>query len=183
MNQCFCNRLYRMCAPTTTAEYAFSGSLCCIREFQTVDGSHYCLTVFSLSDYKYLHFPHDEYKWLICKLYALISTSTMKSDASNSDVLTIKQVPFDSDFKIKFGNDSLTIVPVTAFGLVKTIPFADVDVFSVCKDQITCDDKWDICTCQTCPVFRRMCDFEASAREKFVHRKPVNVLLITPAAE
>lgn len=146
MNQSFCNRLYRISTPTTTTEYAFSGSLCRIREFQTMDGSHYCLTVFSLSVYKHLHFPHDEYKWLISKLYALLFPSAIKPHACNSNALTIKQQPFDGDFRIKFESDSLTSGPVTAFGLVKTVPFADVDVFSVSKNQIACDSKWDICT-------------------------------------
>lgn len=113
MNQCLCHRLYCMSAPTTTTEYAFSGSLCRIREFQSLDGTHYCLTVFSLSDYKHLHFPHDEYKWIITKLYAFLSTPAMQSHVADSDVLTIKQHPFDGDFKINFGNESLKIGPVT----------------------------------------------------------------------
>lgn len=168
-----------MSAPTNNSEYTFSGSLCRVREFQTLDGTHYCLTVFSLSDYKHLHFPHDEYKWIITKLYAFLATPAIKSQGVNSNVLTIKQQSFEGDFKIKFGNVSLAIGPVTAFGIVKTSPFTDVDVFGVNNDKMTCDAKWDICTCQTCPVFRRMCDFETSAREIFSHRKLENVVFIT----
>lgn len=177
MYKCFCNRLYRMSVPTTTTEYAFSGSLCRIREFQTLDGSQFCLTVFSLSDYKHLHFPNDEYKWLIGKLYALLSTPAIKPHTSNSDVLAIKQHAFDGDYKIKFGNESLTLGPVTAFGLVKTIPFADIDVFSINKNQTVCDSKWDICTCKTCPVFERLIEFESTAATRFPERRPKSVIL------
>lgn len=166
-----------MSAPTITNEYAFCGSFCRIRKFQTVDGSHYCLTVFSLSNYKHLHFPHDEYKWLIYKLYALLSPSTIKPHTINSEELAVEQQPFDGDIKIKFGSRKLTIGPVTALGLVKTMPFADIDVFSINKDRITCDSKWDICTCETCPVFSRLLDFEESAREKFPLRQTENIIL------
>lgn len=183
MKPCFCNRLYRIIVPTTTMEYVFNGSLCSIREFQTLNGSHYCLTIFSLYDYKHLHFPNDEYKWITSKLYALLSTTAIKSNATNSDVLTIKQQPFNSDFKIKFGKQNLTIGSVTAFGLVKTTPFTDFVVSSDNKNRFTCDSKWDICICGTCPVFRRMCDFEARAREIFPQRRPVNVVFDTTVTE
>lgn len=173
-----------MSKPTSVAEYAFSGSLCRVRKFQTVDGMRYCLTVFSLSDYKQLHFPHEEYKWLISKLYAFISTQAILKTVNNSDVqklsesvLTVNQIPFDDDFKIKFGNKHLTIGPVTAFGLVNTTPFTDIDVFSTNNNNFTCDSKWDICTCKTCPVFKRLIDFEATALIKFSQCKPVNAIL------
>lgn len=79
---------------TAINECAFSGSLCRIQKFETVDGMRYCLTIFSLSDYKHLHFPHDEYKWLIDKLYTLHcmqtkvpTVATIAAGASN--LLTI----------------------------------------------------------------------------------------------
>lgn len=173
---CFCNRLYNMsCAQTATTEYVFSGSLCRIRKFETLDGLRHCITIFSLADYKHLHFPHDEYKCLIGKLYMILSTQTILPSsvaATNNSVVqfTISHHPFDRDFKIKFGKQSLTIGLVTAFALVNTTPFIDFDVSSVNKKQFTCDSKWDICVCGTCPVFRRMCDFETSAREIFCER-------------
>lgn len=146
MKSCFCNRLYNISIPTLVAEYAFSGSLCRIHEFETEDGTRYCLTVFSLPDYRHLHFPHDEYKWMITKLYALLSTQAILPIASKSETLSIEQLPSDGDFKIIFGNHCLTIGSVTAFGLVNTTPFADVDVFSINNTSFTCDSKWDICT-------------------------------------
>lgn len=170
-----------MSIPTTINVYAFSGGLCRIHAFETGDGSRYCLTIFSLSDYKHLHFPHDEYKWLIRKLYAHLSTQAIFPTASNSDArklndVSIKLLPFDDDFKIKFGRHNLTIGPVTAFGLVKTSPFADIDVFSVNKkNHITCDPKLDICICKTCPVFSRLIEYEARGQRLF-HRKPENVI-------
>lgn len=158
-----------MSIPTTITEYAFSGSLCRIHEFETQDGSRYCLTIFSLSDYKHLHFPHEEYEWLISKLHGHLST---QADAQklNDIVLSIKLLlPFDDDFKVKFVRQSLTVGPVTAFGLVKTSP-------SVKKNQqFTCESKLDICTCRTCPVFSRLIEFEARAQRLF-HRKPENVI-------
>lgn len=176
MAQCFCNRLYRMSIPTTISEYAFGGSLCRISKFKTVDGARYCLTIFSVSDYKHLHFPHDEHKWLIIKLNALLSTQAILPNASKSDALSIKQLTIDGDFKIKFGIHSLTIGPVTAFGLVKTTPFDDVNVSTTNKNHLTCDSKWDICTCKTCPVFKRQTDFEAAALVKYSYHRPENVI-------
>lgn len=167
-----------MDTPSSISEYAFSGSLCRIHQFKTADGMRYCLTVFSLSDYKHLHFPHEEYKWIICKLYALLSTPAILPSAKYSEsVLTIKQLPFVDNFKIIFGTHCLTIGPVTAFGLVNSTPFADIDVFSVGKKHFTCDPKWDICTCKTCPVFKRLIDFEATALMRFLQRRPENVIL------
>lgn len=167
--------------PSTTKEYAFSGSLCRIREFETADGLCYCLTTFSLADYKHLHFPHDEYKCLIRKLYALLSTQALLPIASNSDApkLCIKQrLPLDDGFKIKFGGGCLNIGPVTAFGLVNTSPFESVDVFfSVNKNNFACDPKRDVCICATCPVFKRLIDFEAAAALKiFSEQNPQNVV-------
>lgn len=168
-----------MSIPTSFSEFAFSGSLCRIREFETVDGLRYCLSIFSLNDYKHLHFPHSEYKWFISKLNALISTQsklplTSESGVQNSDVstLNISQLPFDGDFKIKFGKYCLTIGPVTSFGLVKTSPFADVNVFSENKIHFACDSKWDICTCKSCPVFNRLIEYESTALLKISHHKP-----------
>lgn len=190
MKYCFCNRLYRMSTPTAIAEYVFSGSLCRIRKFEKIDETCYCLTIFNLSDYKHLHFPHYEYELLSRKLSGCITTQTVLYRANNpdmqkinDDVLSIKLQPFDGDFKIKFVNQSLTIGPVTAYGIVNTHPFAGADVFSVDKIRFTCDSKWDICICGTCPIFRRMCDFEASAREIFSQRKPENIVFTTPDIE
>lgn len=178
MKFCFCNRLYRASEPNAITEYAFSGSLCRIREFETADGLRYCLTIFSLSDYKHLHFPHNEYNCLIKKLYALQSTQSILPSASKLNVcMVVKLIPFDCDFKIKFGNHNLTIGPVTAIGLVRTAPFDDVDVFSVNKKPFTCDSKWDICTCNSCPVFKRLIEFEACVLRRFSHRRPKNVIL------
>lgn len=166
-----------MNTPTAINEYVFSGSLCHIREFETDDGLHYCLTVFSLYDYKYLHLPHDEYKYLINKLSEAYSTQTRLPITSKSDVLSIKQLPFNDEFKIKFENRSLTIGPVTAFGLLNTSPFANVDVYSDCKNRFICDSKWDICICKKCPAFKRLVDFEAFAATRFSQRRLENVIL------
>lgn len=67
MNRCFCYHLYNS-IPSEVHEYAFSGSLCRVHHFETVDGMRFCLTIFSLSDYKHLHFPYDEYKLLVIRL-------------------------------------------------------------------------------------------------------------------
>lgn len=176
MKLCFCKRLYNLTTQSAISEYAFGGSLCRIREFETADGLRYCLTVFSLSDYKHLHFPHDEYKCMISKLNDLRSTQTRLANTSNSDMVTIEELPFK--FKIKFGNHSLKIGPFTAFGLLKTAPFTEIDTFPVDpEDPFTCDLRLDICTCKTCPVFKRLIDFEASALERFPQRKVENVIL------
>lgn len=185
-----------MNASTTITEYAFGGSLCRIRKFETIDGLRHCITIFSLSDYKNLHFPHDEYKHVINKLYTLLSTQTIFPHATintiNSSVqFAIRQAqaqpqpqpPFVGDFKITFGDQWLTIDPITAYGLLNTTPFTDFEVSSVNKTHLTCDSKWDICICEACPVFRRMCDFEASARRIFPHRKTVNVVFSTQDSE
>lgn len=189
MKSCFCNRLYRMSIPSAVTEYAFSGSLCRIHAFETKDETRFCLSMFNLSDYKHLHFPHDEYKCLIGKLYALLCTRTTIATAFPANpfmqklidnALSVKQIPFDGDYKIKFGDRSLTIGPVTAFGLVKTAPFTDVDVFSIIstsKEYITCDPKWDICICGKCSVFKRLIDFESATAIRFSLHKPENVIL------
>lgn len=166
-----------MSAPTEIKEYAFSGSLCRISKFETLDGERYCLRIFSLSDYKHLHFPHDVYKWIINKLYAFQCMYAIMPTVYSSDVLPIQLTPFDEDFKIQIGFQSIKIGPVTAIGLVKTTPFTDVDVFSVNEKQFTCDSKWDICTCRTCPAFKRLIEYEATALERFSQRKPENVIL------
>lgn len=170
-----------MSIPSTITEYAFSGSLCRIHKFETVDGLRYCLTIFSLSDYKHLHFPHEEYKYLINKLYALQYTQAIFPSEGNQNlndsVLSVTHIPFDENFKIKFGKHTLTIGSVTAFGLVKSSPFTDVDVFHINKNQLTCDTKWDICTCRTCSVFKRLIDYEATALTRFLDRKPENIIL------
>lgn len=92
-------------------------------------------------------------------------------------MLTIKQLPFDGDFKIKFGSDSLIIEPVTAYGLMKTNPFADIDVFSVNKNPIVCDFKWDICVCKACPVFKRLIEFESNAVIRYPECRLENVIM------
>lgn len=178
MSPCFCDRLHKTDKPTVKAEYVFSGSLCRIREFKTADCVRYCITIFSLSNYKYLHFPHEEYKLLIKKLYALLSPQSFSSTSSSAfnSSLSVKQLPFNNEFKIKFGEHNLTIGSVTAFGLVKTAPFTFVDVFSINKNRFSCDPKWDICTCKMCPVFSRLIDFEKRAREIFPHREPESVI-------
>lgn len=167
MKPCLCNRLY--CVNTSSTKiikYAFSGSLCHIREFKTADGSRYCLTTFNLADYTHLHFPHDEYKYLLSQLRILLSTQTVLPTVSNLDnALSIKQLPFNDDFKIKLRSECLNIGPVTAFGLVNTSPFDNVDNFA-------CDPKLDICTCGMCPVFKRLVDSTDSAQ-----REQVNVIL------
>lgn len=171
-----------MSAPTATKEYAFSGSLCRIRAFQTLDQSFYCLTIFNLDDYKHLHVPHDEYRCLLNKLFAILSTQATLPTASNPNVnaLSIKQRPFDGDVKIKLGDNYLNIGRMTAFGLAHTSPFADVDIFPVKqkKNSLACDPEWDVCTCTMCPVFKRLIDFEATALMRFPpHRRPENVIL------
>lgn len=174
-----------MSAPSATKEFAFSGSLCRLSEFETEDGVRYCLTIFSISDYKHLHFPHDEYKWLICKLYSLQSPhaiyptiDTQGMQKSAECVLAVQQLPFTCELKIKFGTyRNLNVGPVTAFGLVKTNPFTEIDVFSINKTPLACDPKWDICTCKTCIVFDRLIDFEASVLGRFSRHRLENVIL------
>lgn len=183
MKACICERLYHVNTATTTAEYAFSGSLCCIRSFETVDGIRYCLTIFSISDYKHLHFPHDEYKWLISTLQAQYSTQAICPTTINTDmlklndgvVLSIKDLPFDGiKIKTRFGKRILSIGPVTSFGLVKSTPFGNVNVFSVNENQFACDSMWDICTCASCPVFKRLIEYEASD----LCEKPENMIFV-----
>lgn len=177
MNQCFCNRIYRKCKPISIKEYAFSGSICRIREFQTDDGLRYCLTTFSLYDYKHLHFPHYEYRYITQNLYALQSAYAILPTAYHSNELSIIQLPFDGTYKIKFGADTLKFGPVTSFGIIKSAPFADIDIFSINRTSFTCDDKWDICTCQNCPVFKRLVDFEKAALLKFSNRSIETLIL------
>lgn len=178
MNSCLCLRLYRMGAPTSTKEYAFSGSLCCIREFEIMDGSRYCITVFSVSDYKQLHFPHEEYNILTSKLRALQSPQSVMPTTNTSagqKSLTIQQPStFDGDFKIKLGHFNLTIGPVTSFGILKTSPFDDAAVAN--QKHFTCDSKWDICTCKSCPIFKRLIDYKANAKKKFMNRKTESIV-------
>lgn len=166
-----------MSVPTVKREYAFSGSLCRVCEFETLDALNCCLTIFSLADYKHLHFPCDEYKWLISELYTLQCMQEKLHSASNSDVLNIKQTPAGEDFKITFGNQCLTISPVTAFGLVQTSPFPDFLINHSDKNHFTCNSKWDICTCKNCSVYKRLIDYEAAAMMKFPLRKPENLIL------
>lgn len=171
MNPCVCYRLYGVSTPTVTREYAFSGSLCHIREFEIMDGSGYCLTIFSLSDYKHLHFSHDEYKILMRKLCVQLSTKAIAAlNNSNDSRLSIEQLPFNGDWKIKFGIGNMTIGPVTAFGLLKTAPFTfdknKNDAITANEEHFICDPKWDICACKSCPVFRRLNDFETTANCK-----------------
>lgn len=166
-----------MSKPTSVNECAFSGSLCRIREFKTDDGLRYCLTIFSLADYKHSHFPHDEYNSLISKLNILQSSCAMLPTACKSDTLDVKQIPFVSDLKIKFGIHNLTIGPVTALGLVETSPFTNFDDFSVNKKKFSCDSKWDVCTCKTCSVFKRLIDFEATVMKQIPQCRPKNVIL------
>lgn len=173
-----------MSTPTAIKEFAFSGSLCRVSEFETEDEVRYCLTIFSISDYKHLHFPHDEYKWLICKLYALQSPHTISPTLDSSmqksvdSALAVEQLPFNCELKIKFGTQrNLSVGAVTAFGLVKTAPFTDIDIFSINKNPFECDPKWDICTCKVCPVFNRLRLFEASVLERFARHGLENVIL------
>lgn len=102
-----------MSTSTTTKEYAFSGSLCRIQEFIPFDGyqRYYCLIIFSLSDYKHLHFPHYEYKCLMCKLHALQSTHAIMppTHTSENNTTTIVQKSSNENFKIKFGNHNLIV--------------------------------------------------------------------------
>lgn len=89
----------------------------------------------------------------------------------------INQLTYDGNFKIKFGAHCLTVGPLTANNLVNTTPFSDVFSADNNNDnnnnmnQLTCDSKWDICTCKTCPVFRRLVEFEAVALKRFSHRQ------------
>lgn len=176
MENCFCKRLYRTDKSTLIAEHAFSGSLCYVRQFETWDGLRFCLTIFSLSDGKHLHFPHNEYKLLCSKLYALQSTRSILPIRPGSDILHVKERL--CDFQIKFGCYTLAIGPVTAIGLVNTAPFADVDVFSVIdKQDFTCIPELDLCVCKGCPVFKRLHDFEALALTARVPSRAKNVLL------
>lgn len=154
--------------PTEINEYAFSGSLCRIREFETSDGPRFCLTIFSLSDYKHLHFPHSEYKWLIDKIHACLSPNQAQFHVTdNSDISSIlKQITFEGDFKVKYEGCSLIIGALTAIGLGNTSPFSDLQ-HVVNKKRLACNIKWDICTCKAYPVFIRLREFEASAQRLF----------------
>lgn len=173
MERCLCSRLYNVKITSTIKEYAFSGSLCRIREFKTADGdeSRFCLTVFSLSDYKHLHFAHDEYKLLIAKLNALLSSQAIYPITDKSIPMFVKEIPFNGDYKINIGRHSVIIGQVTASSLVKTNPFTGGDA-----NQFMCERKWDICTCKNCPVFSRLICFETSVLRSHNHRKLVNVI-------
>lgn len=165
--------------PYVETEYVFSGSLCRVREFTTDDGKRFCITIFSLYDYKYLHFPHEEYKYIARRLYALQVDRAIAHrvyDSLNEKNLRITHSPIGGEVEIKLGTMCLTIGPVTAFGIVKTMPFTDIDVFSVNKTSFTCDSKLDICTCKSCPAFKRLRDFESAALEQFGPRKLENVI-------
>lgn len=175
MESCFCARLYDAC-PVVETVCAFSGSLCRIREFETVDEKRYCLTIFSLVDYKHLHFPHEEYQYLIKKLYAHLSPNTIWPNAADDHEPYVSQLPFQGDLKIKFGVHNLVMGPVTTLGLVKSAPFTYADLFSINESQLKCNPKWDICTCGTCPVFNRLIDYESEALKLFA-RKATNVIL------
>lgn len=177
--KCICKRLYKVNEPTILSECAFSGSLSLVRQYETSDGLRFCLTIFNLYDYNHLHFPHDEYKLLIGYLYALQSTQTISPSKNGLDVQTfkehflkIKRCSMNGSFKIKFGKYSLTFGPITAFGLVKTSPFSEVDVFFTNNAQhFTCIPECDICVCKKCPIFKRVVEFEA----EFRHCRPENV--------
>lgn len=160
MNRCFCYHLYN-CTPVTAHEYAFGGSLCRVRQFETVDGLRFCLTIFSLSGYKHLHFPYEEYKLLINRLNAHLSTNVIFSTWGNWNALTVKQHSEieDGELKIKLGGQHFTIGPLTAIGLVNTSPFAF-------KKTFTCDNKWDICTCKKCLVFSRQLIYLVFPKQK-----------------
>lgn len=168
-----------MSKPTVIHKHAFGGSLCCIREFQTTYGIRCCLTIFSLSDYKILHFPHYEYKCIINTIFTHLSTETKINNPNDSDVqvFTIKQLPF-GELKIKIGEYTLKVGPVSAFGLLKHTPLSDFDSFTdkSATNWNVCDSKWDICICKTCPVFKRLIEYEARARQITRQSKPQNVL-------
>lgn len=172
MESCFCHRLYRAKA-TVKREYVFCGSLCRIREFETLDGLRHCITIFSLSDYKQLHFPYDEYKIIISKLNALLSTEEKAIfNNANDSALSIRQQPFNGKFKIQFGVYTMTIGPVTAFGLLKTSPFINENVsVSANETQLTCNPMWDICACKSCPIFKRLVVFKKTALIRFLKRR------------
>lgn len=196
MKACFCNCLYRKSKPIKTTEHAFSGSLCRISEYETDDGMRYCLKTFSPTGrehlnfpspeygvYNDLHFPHDEYKYIIRRLYALlsmraISPTQIETDAQkiNINLLSVKQLPLSDAFEIKFGKDCLAIGPVSAIGLVNTSPFADIDVFSVIKNDFKCDPEWEICICKTCPAFKRLTEIESAVVKRIGCKKLVDVI-------
>lgn len=173
MLQCLCKRLYKTDASEIT-EHVFSGSICRTCKFETEDGVRYCLTIFSVSDYKHLHFPHYEYNWLIFKLYSLQSPHAIFPNVQKviDNALSVEQLPFSSDLKIQFGKwRNLTVGRVTAFGLVKTTPFTDIDVFSINKKPFTCDPNLDICICKTCPIFKRLIGWESSVLKGFARHR------------
>lgn len=171
MRHCFCCRLYNKCiqkASIIENEYAFSGSLCRIRQFETMNGMRYCITIFSLCDYKQVHFTHYEYKYLIQKLYAQLNTRSIHPAANDyENAIDVIYSPTNNKFKINLGAFNVIISPVTAFGLVMTMPFNDVNVFSDNTGLSTCHSNIDICSCRTCPLFKRLIDFEAAAIDRF----------------
>lgn len=167
-----------MRTPTAITEYACSGSLFRIQEFITADGLRYCLTIFSLSDYNHLHFSHDEYKLFIRKLIARLSMQARLSAESNACDHKLNDIDLSitcgADIKIQLDEKyNLIIGSVTAFGLANTIPFADIG-FN--KKQLTCNFKWDICTCKTCPVFSRLIEYESKCKRLFGYCKPKNIV-------
>lgn len=153
-----------MSAPTAMREFAFSGSINRVREYKTeMDGSRYCITVFSLHDYKYLHFPHEEYMELISKLYAATSPQTLAINTiPKKTSLIINQIPFTENFELRFGCYKLQIGPVTAFGIIRTAPFGDycIQGNDYSSRSLTCMPKYDICVCGSCTVLKRLTDFE-----------------------
>lgn len=176
MKPCFCNRFYNMRKPTAINVYAFGGSLCRVREFKTDDGSRFCLTIFSLSSYNYLHFPHDVYEMLIRRLHMHIYKRAIDiPTTSKSNLLNIKELTAAGNFEIKFAGYCMSVGVLTAIGLENTSPFSNAAFYTDGKP-FSCERKWDICTCQKCPVFIRLLDFEMSARELLAQRKAVNVI-------
>lgn len=175
MKNCTCNRFYNVKGADLILEYAFSGSLCRIREFKTFDGLRYCLSIFSLSDHKRIHYPHDEYAWLVKKLLLHVSPQAIHPTSYSDDrqklndiELTIQHALYN-DIKIKCGKKCLTVGIVTAFGLVRTAPRYLVanEFLNDVENVLACDPKWDICTCKNCPVFSRLREYEliASVRD------------------
>lgn len=160
MEKCLCNRLYGGIEPFAIKTYAFGKSLCRIREFETLDGSRYCLTLFRLYDYKYLHLPHEEYMHTINKIRKLYTPHAFwHLEIRDDPDITVKQLS-NGQYNIKFGCISMHFGKGTAYWLQCSAPFLD-------KRPITCCVQLDVCACEMCPAFDRLIKYEVATKRIF----------------
>lgn len=179
MKGCHCPRLYALKKPDLVVEYVFRDTLCRIREFKTDDGLRYCLTLFDLLNCKHVHFQYAEYKSLISELWAQTTMQTIRYSEEMATRTTTNPIlsvvpPFviTDDFKIKLGKHNLNIAAVTGFGLIKTSPMDERDVYcNESKNIPACDFELEICTCKGCTLYSRLNAAEVIALNRAAERR------------